>query len=173
MITKADHLDESRNFIEDIYDLVKERDDNWTDEIQVGHFVRVTFEQKLTNDNDITIYARSNYLNSSIEVYEKDENVTIATFETINEDKKYQIFLTNLIASQDVFDLKIINAPVEFDYIVDPALPSAFCDGGDLDTTCWINRTHYLNETDNILSANNVIINGDIFVQAIPKELNW
>ncbi|MEK6984156.1 MAG: LamG-like jellyroll fold domain-containing protein [Nanoarchaeota archaeon] len=34
------------------------------------------------------------------------------------------------------------------------------CDGGDLDTTCWINRTHYVNSTDNILSANNVIING-------------
>jgi len=121
-ITKAEHLDANRVFVEDVYELVKARDNIWTGEIPANHYIRVVFEQNLTKDNDITIYARSNYLNSSIEVYEKDENVTIATFETINEDKKYQIFLTNLIGSQDIFDLKIINSPVEFDYIVDPTI---------------------------------------------------
>ncbi|MEK6984155.1 MAG: LamG-like jellyroll fold domain-containing protein, partial [Nanoarchaeota archaeon] len=49
------------------------------------------------------------------------------------------------------------------------------CDGGNLQTICWINRTHYVNETDNILSANNVIINGSgkiINSTSIPFTIN-
>ena len=44
---------------------------------------------------------------ANIEVYEKDGNVSIATFENVNEDKKYKVFLTNLVGEQDVFDLLI------------------------------------------------------------------
>ena len=44
-------------------------------------------------------------------------------------------------------------------YLSDPILPDTFCDGGNTLTYCWINRTHLVNATDNILSAKNVIIN--------------
>jgi len=118
-ISKAEHLDENRTFIEDVFEYVKARDNNWTS-IQTSHYLRITFRKNLTNERDITIYARSNNT-GSIEVYENNGTEVIASFENINEDKKYQIFLTNLSGSQDVFDLKILNNPIEFDYIVDPA----------------------------------------------------
>lgn len=39
------------------------------------------------------------------------------------------------------------------------ALPSSFCDGGNLTSICWINSTKFLNSTEDVLSANNVIVN--------------
>jgi hypothetical protein len=127
LITKAEHLDENRTLIEDVYEQVKERDGNWTSEIPAGHYIRVTFEQNLTSDKDITLYARSNYSDANIEVYEIDGGEKIADFGGIGADKEYKIYLTNLAGSQDTFDLKIAGNPVEFDYIVDPATgtPSA------------------------------------------------
>ena len=119
-IIKASHLDANRELIEDIYTLVKARDGLWTDQIPHDNYVRITFEKNLTSINDITIYAKSNYSNSSVEVYEKDSDDLVANFGTISEDKKYQIFLTNLTETQNTFDLKIVGNPVEFDYIVDP-----------------------------------------------------
>ena len=58
-ITKAEHLDENRSFISDIYDYVKAQDGNWSEVINDSEYVRVTFEQELDNTRDITIYARS------------------------------------------------------------------------------------------------------------------
>ena len=58
-ITKAEHLDSDREFIEDIYDSVRAKDDNWTASIPAGHYVRVVFEENLTKDRDITIYAQA------------------------------------------------------------------------------------------------------------------
>ncbi|MHA1988094.1 MAG: LamG domain-containing protein, partial [Promethearchaeota archaeon] len=118
-ISKAEHLDENRTFVEEVYDYVNERDNNWT-EIPAEHYLRVTFNKNLTSERDITIYARSNYTNASVEVYEKDGTEIIAGFGIISEDKKYKIYLTNLTHEQDTFDLKIINNFIEFDYIVDP-----------------------------------------------------
>ena len=126
-ITKAEHLDENRIFIEDVYEYVKTKDDNWT-EIPDGHYLRVTFEQELDNTRDITIYARGNG-SSSIEVYVKNKTEVIATFESISGENLYKIYLSNLIGTQDVFDLKILNSAVEFDYIVDPV--SEFLDDTD------------------------------------------
>ena len=66
-----------------------------------------------------------------VEVYEKDKNDTIATFEKISEDKEYKIYLTNLNGSQNTFDLKVFSprddsgepgGSVWFDYIVDPII---------------------------------------------------
>ncbi|MFH2027810.1 MAG: LamG-like jellyroll fold domain-containing protein, partial [Nanoarchaeota archaeon] len=120
-ITAAEHLDSDRNFIADIYDYVKERDDNWT-EIPDGHYVRVSFEQELDSSKDITIYARANEI-SFIEVYEKDSDVELARFENIAEEGYYKIYLTELAGKQDTFDLKI-DGDVEFDWIVDPNIVS-------------------------------------------------
>jgi len=119
LITKAQHLDENRVFIEDIYEFVKERDNNWTEQIPVGHYLRVTFEEALTSQNDITLYARSAE-GASIEVYEIDGNEIVAAFDSITSDMEYKEFLVGLVGTQDTFDLKILNNPVQFDYIVDP-----------------------------------------------------
>ncbi len=118
IITNAEHLDESRNFVEDVYDFVKERDGVWK-EIPAGHYLRVRFEKELDNSKDITIYARSNS-SGNVEVYEKDRTEKIADFGGISNDGEYKIYLTNLVGEQDVFDLKIIGN-VEFDYVVDPS----------------------------------------------------
>ena len=65
-ITKAEHLDENRAFVDDVYDYVKVQDDNWT-LIPSGDYLRVTFEENLTAERDITIYARdSRIVNDSI-----------------------------------------------------------------------------------------------------------
>ncbi|MBU4069599.1 MAG: hypothetical protein KJ646_01305 [Nanoarchaeota archaeon] len=58
-ITKAEHLDENRSFISDIYDYVKAQDGNWSEVINDSEYVRVTFEQELDSTRDITVYARS------------------------------------------------------------------------------------------------------------------
>ena len=57
-ITHAEHLDSERNFVSDVYDSVKELDGNYTS-IPDGDYLRVSFEQNLTNKKDITIYAQS------------------------------------------------------------------------------------------------------------------
>ncbi|MBN2421973.1 hypothetical protein JXB41_01990, partial [Candidatus Woesearchaeota archaeon] len=119
LITRAMHLDEDRISIEDVYDEVSARDNIWA-EIPGEHYLRVEFEKELSSGNDITIYARSNYADARVEVYEQDRDELIAEFGIIDEDKKYQVFLTNLQGTQNTFDLKITGNPVEFDYIVDP-----------------------------------------------------
>src|SRR3989339_713057 len=80
LVTKAEHLDSQRNFIEEVYDLIKDIDENFV-LISNQEFLRVTFEKNLTNQNDITIYAKGN---GRIEVYEKESNVKIADFGEIN-----------------------------------------------------------------------------------------
>ena len=57
-ISKAEHLNENKTFIEDVYEEVKARDNSWI-EIQAQHDLRVTIEQNLTSKRDITIYERS------------------------------------------------------------------------------------------------------------------
>ncbi|MBR9705066.1 hypothetical protein GOV12_06655 [Candidatus Pacearchaeota archaeon] len=125
IITKAEHLNENREFIEDVYEEVKTRDGIFK-EILIDNYIRVIFQKNLTNKNDITIYAKSNE-SGRVEVYEKDSDVKLADFGVINEDKKYRILLTELIGSQDVFDLKIIDGNIFFDLIIDPpATPTQF-----------------------------------------------
>jgi hypothetical protein len=119
-ITEASHLDENREFIEDIFDLVNDRDQNWTDPIPTDHYIRIKFEIPLDSSRDITLYAKSDTPGATVEVYEINGTELLATFPEISADDKYQIFLTELQNPQDQFDLKIINGPIEFDYIVDP-----------------------------------------------------
>ena len=118
LITKAYELNENRTAIRDIYGYVKNQDKNYTT-ILTGNYVRVTFEKNLTSDKDITLYARSN-VSAAIEVYAADSSTVITIFENISQEGKYKVYLTNLQNTSDTFDLKIINYPVEFDYIIDP-----------------------------------------------------
>jgi len=120
IITKAEHLDSNKEFISDIYNEVKALDDVWSETIPSKHYVRVTFNQQLTNKNDITLYPRIVSGSPKIEVYEIDENNLIATFESLTSNEYNKVLLTNLQGSQDVFDLHIVGGSVEIEHIIDP-----------------------------------------------------
>ena len=120
LITKAEHLDKDRNFISDIYEQVKELDGNWSESISDGHYVRVTFERKLDNTKDITLYPRVISGEPKIEVYEIEGNETIAEFSSLKENEYNKVFLTNLIGEQDGFDLRVVGGSVEIEHIIDP-----------------------------------------------------
>ncbi|MDH3324246.1 MAG: hypothetical protein OEL89_01255, partial [Candidatus Peregrinibacteria bacterium] len=127
-ITKAEHLDTNREFISDIYDDVKAQDDNWSEVVGDGEYVRVTFEKLLDNTKDITIYARSaGNESASVDVYEVNGTEVLATFDNVSDGNWSKIYLTELNGTQDVFDLRV-NGEVEFDYIVDPT-PLTDCQG--------------------------------------------
>jgi hypothetical protein len=119
-ITKAEHLDENKTFISDIYPQVKDLDNLWSETISDGNYVRVVFEQKLNSSNDITIYPRVVSGNPNIEIYEVNSSEKIAEFLNITSNEYNKVLLTNLQEEQDTFDLKILGGSVEFDHIVDP-----------------------------------------------------
>ncbi len=117
-ISDALHLDENRNFIRDVYDKVKEKDDNWAT-INNSQYLRATFEENLTEDNDITIYARPLESSGSIDIYKKGENNIIASFDNIDNEKEYKTYLEGMTGSSKTFDLKM-SGDIELDYITDP-----------------------------------------------------
>ena len=127
-IIKAEHLDENRKYISEIYNETKSKDNIWSEPIFNKEYVRVIFESELDNNKDITIYARSSGT-SQIEVYQMDNDTLITTFENITSDTWYKIFLTNMSSTNTSFDLKTVGDFVEYDYIVDP--------------TGWISPTGY------------------------------
>ncbi|MBT4604313.1 hypothetical protein HOC01_01620 [archaeon] len=120
-ISNAKYLDSSKDFVLNVFDYVKEQDDNWSEKIYDSEYVQVTFEQELDNSKDITVYARGN---GSIEVYEHNKDEIIATFPEIVEEGLYKIYLTEFNGTQDTYDLKVVGEYLEFDYIVDPTVLS-------------------------------------------------
>lgn len=136
IITKAEHLDENKNFIEDIFDKVKDLD-NIFKLIPKNDFIRVVFERQLTSKNDITIYAKSNSSKATVEVYEKDSDKKIAEFPPIEEYKEYKVLLNNLNEPQDTFDLKVTGAQVEFDQIIDPSTYTKICYFNSYSSSNW------------------------------------
>ncbi|MBU0906893.1 MAG: hypothetical protein KKE05_01915, partial [Nanoarchaeota archaeon] len=120
-ITNAEHLDENKEFVSDIYTNVSALDNIWSETIPENHYVRVTFQTELTSNNDITLYPRAVNGTPKIEVYEVNGSETIVEFETLIDNQYNKIYLTNLQNSQDTFDLKVLNGNVQFDHIVDPA----------------------------------------------------
>jgi len=92
-ISKAEHLDENKIFISDIYEQVKSLDDIWSEEIKASEYVRVTFNQKLTNKNDITIFPKIISGTPRIEVYEIDSQEKIAEFSSLNPDENFIVLI--------------------------------------------------------------------------------
>jgi len=148
-ISKAFHLDENKNIIEDIYDTVSVQDGVYAT-IPQNNYVRVTFEKILDNTKDITIFARTtNYslptTYSSIEVYPVytdaegnqtqgaklilENDGTHPDFSEITTENTYRVLLTNLDQPTDVFDLRVVSTnyslqttnSLDIDYIVDPS----------------------------------------------------
>jgi hypothetical protein len=121
-ITKAEHLDENKNFISDIYEEVKDLDNNYSEVINNNEYVKIRFESVLNNKNDITIYPRVISGNPFIEVYEVGGEGVVAEFDDII-DGENKVFLTGLGGVQDRFYLKVVDGSIEIDYIVDPNYP--------------------------------------------------
>ena len=111
-IIDAEHLDENKDFISNIYDKVYQLDNIWKT-IREEEYVRVTFEKNLTNENDITIFLRIIDGDPRIEVYEVNGKEIIAEFADLISNSYNKIFLTNLISeSQNVFDLRVVGGIV-------------------------------------------------------------
>jgi len=120
-ISAAEHLDEDRIFISDIYDKVYQLDEIWSELIPAEHYVRVTFEQLLDSSRDITLYPRIVSGTPRIEVYEVDGTEIVAEFTSLNSNEYNTVYLTNLISeSQDTFDLLVLDGEIEIDHIIDP-----------------------------------------------------
>ncbi len=132
-ISNAEHLDGDKNFISDIYEQVKEKDEIWSEKIYNNEYMRVTFQRELDNFKDITFYSR-NLENSRtlVEVYKAESDEKIAEFPIVDEEKYYKVYLTEMQGSTDKFDLKIKNldnnenAYLEFEHIIDPAYAYVF-----------------------------------------------
>jgi len=158
VITKAEHLDSNRTFISDIFEEVKELDNIWSETIPDTHYVRATFEINLTSGNDITIFPRTINGNPRIEVYEVNQDVLIAEFDSLEDNEYNKVFLTNLQGSQDTFDLRVLDGDVEFDHIVDPTLQQYYLIGasstgggtnGTLETTRGDTTAYWVTTADN------------------------
>jgi hypothetical protein len=119
-ISDAEHLDENKTFISNIYDEVKELDGVWSEAINDSEYIRITFSRNLTSNRDIAIYPRVVSGTPRIEVYEINGTELIAEFSLLNENEYNKVYLTNLISeSQNKFDLKVLDGEIEIDYIVD------------------------------------------------------
>ncbi|MBX4212008.1 right-handed parallel beta-helix repeat-containing protein, partial [Candidatus Pacearchaeota archaeon] len=121
IITKAEHLDQNKSFISEIYGQVHALDGVWSESIPDTHYVRITFERSLTKDNDISIYPRVISGTPKIEVYEKDKDILITQFADIQDNQYNKHYLSGLQGIQDTFDLRIVGGTVEFDHIIDPS----------------------------------------------------
>ncbi len=180
-IISAEHLDENREFVSDIYEETRELDDIWSEEISDGEFVRVTFEQNLTSENDITIFPRVVSGDPKIEVYEKDGTEIIAEFLNIISEAYNKIFLTNLIGTQDTFDLKILDGSLQFDYILDPqesltvtACTAAGCSVANYnDNTTSIGASLAKNAVDDASISATTGLGGSDTINSVDLHFRW
>jgi hypothetical protein len=137
-IIDAVKINENQQIIENIFEKVKTKDDNWAT-LENNQYIRITFEEPLTNRNDITIYARNTEsqiglgdLSPSVQVFAKtssDNAELVAEFTEIKQARSHKALLTNLRESTDTFYLKTDCAMsdiaqscgiLEIDYITDP-----------------------------------------------------
>jgi len=120
-VDDAEHLNSERNFISDITDEVKFFDDVWSEEIKSEEYIRITFEEKLSSSDDITIYPKVVSGNPRVEVYEVGSTEIIVKFTSINSNEYNKVLLTNLVGEQDSFDLRVLDGSIEIEHIVDPS----------------------------------------------------
>ncbi|MBR9704297.1 LamG domain-containing protein, partial [Candidatus Pacearchaeota archaeon] len=127
-ITDAEHLDFNRSYISNIYEEVKEQDDEWCEVINESEYIRASFESPLDNTKDITVYSRivdwnnESNMSSDIIIYYEDNDTEIARIENITGEGLYKTYLTNLNDNESyfTFDLKVVGGDLEFDWVVDP-----------------------------------------------------
>ncbi len=121
-LIKADHLNENKEFVSDIYDQVRDLDNVWSETIPAMHYVRISFNAPLVSSNDITIFPRVVGGNPRIEIYQANQSTLIATFASVTSNAYNRVYLDGLLESENSFDLRILDGNVEFDHIIDPTL---------------------------------------------------
>jgi alpha-tubulin suppressor-like RCC1 family protein len=114
-IYDAEHLDENRSLIQNIYNYVNETD-GLTYNIPLGDYVRAYFKSNLTNENVIDIYV-INTSNATIKVYEKDSDIVIGEINNVISGLYY--ISLNHSNSNSIFDLKSEDNYINYDYIHD------------------------------------------------------
>ena len=147
-ISAAEHLDEDYNFISDIYDEIKDKDGVWSGAINSGEFVRVTYEDNLTNGNVIDVFVRGS---GSFEVFERDGSISFGNSGIVDSaDGEWEyITLESVNKPTDVFDFKI-SGSLEFDYIHDaPSLGWVVLNSTSGNNLTSDNLTVYTDQDDN------------------------
>lgn len=116
--SNAEHLNQDRIFVSNIFDSVIEIDGNWSEEISDREFVRVYFQSALNSSQDISFYARSNGT-SAIQLYSSSGVELIGEIPYVGEEGSYKIYLSGLEnnESYDSFDLRILGDTMQFDWI--------------------------------------------------------
>ncbi|MDD5171461.1 MAG: right-handed parallel beta-helix repeat-containing protein, partial [Candidatus ainarchaeum sp.] len=124
-VSYVEHLDSSYGLISDITGYVKDKDDNWSEQIPLGDFVRATFEQNLTNGSVVDVYTRKGGAdNVYFNIYANGTtSPLLGTSGLLNDSGGWSyITLENLSADTDTFDFEILGDSggyAEFDYIHD------------------------------------------------------
>ncbi|PIN74135.1 hypothetical protein COV20_00795 [Candidatus Woesearchaeota archaeon CG10_big_fil_rev_8_21_14_0_10_45_16] len=111
----AVHLDENYSIVSNIYADVELQDGVWSEAIYADEYVRVTFEQDLTDGRYIDVTARSNGTVAYFEVYEADTNHLVGRSAVINGPEHQYLLVDGLTEPTDTFDFKIVAAlsPIE------------------------------------------------------------
>jgi hypothetical protein len=137
--TSSQLLNENREFIEDTFQQTKAKDNNWLT-VPKNHYLRVEFEEALTQERDITLYVKPKEENQTpvnIEIFEKDQNQVINTFQNIEQEGWQKVYLENLKETQTTFDLQT-DQDVGIDFVIDPTCPSGMTGTGVSGDACVV-----------------------------------
>ncbi len=115
VIINAEHLDENKEFISNIYDYVNETD-GIAYTIPENEYARAYFERNLTNKNKIDVYV-TNSEPAKIEVYEENSDIIVGSADVSGEGRYYVSL--DFEGSQSIFDLKSVGGDIIYDYIHD------------------------------------------------------
>lgn len=119
-------LDINETFKLNVTDEVSAIDRNYTGPVYHDERLKIVFNESLDSTKDIKIVAFGSE-NMYVEVY-NSFGTLITTFDNIQEEELYRIFLTNMNGTDDYFELKVLSysanasSYMEFDYVVDPAI---------------------------------------------------
>ena len=106
--TSAVHLDSDYNPLSNIYEQVKTKDNVWSEPIYENEFVRVIFDQNLTNGRVIDVYAKSNGTLAYIEFYETGTNISVGRSKIFGGEELAFTEVSGLAEPADTFDFKIV-----------------------------------------------------------------
>ena len=122
-VTKAEHLDENKTFISNIYEEVAVRDFVWSEAIYHGEYVKAEFSSLMSNGNVINLYMRNNQSTDTVlEVYHGED--LVGQTGTITQGR-YDVRLSGMNGRSKVFYFRVNNLEndtqsfLEFDYIHD------------------------------------------------------
>ena len=142
----AVHLDADYIEISNIFSDIEAKDNVWSEAVYEGEFVRVSFEENLTNGRYIDVFVRSNETNAYFDVYEAGTGNKVGRSGIINREELQYIQIEGLTQATDKFDFKVVKVYpnpeddstdvdanelsfIEFDYIHDDFINATHADG--------------------------------------------